>query len=237
MMQDLAALTGRKGDMREILSDPWMIGVGSQLIGGVLSGLIVHLLTKNRSNLSDLEIRELFRWNVRIPTKTPLSLLLNWRYVLFYLVLLLGITGLTLLQKSDPIAWYHVALYVLLVTWWSMVALNVFVLMDGAGLEGRLPNPILLFVSIIFPIIGHTKSVVYTLFAFITKAGLGVFLYGILSRIAHWHMRRIMSALLMGFALVDTLFYACLFLPKFPEFYNWRYGRFIINELGWPKWK
>lgn len=223
--------------MDEILYDPWLVAVISQVVGGVLSGLIVYYLTQRRSQIFDLELEKLFKWKVHVPEGTPISFLLNWRYALFYLILLLGIAGLTLLQDPLSINWYRIAIYVVLITWWSMVALNVFVLMDGAGLQGRLPNPLLLFVSIIFPIIGHTKSVAYTLFAFITKVGLGIFLYGVLSRFARLDTRSIISILLMGFALVDTLFYAYLFLPRYPEFYNWREGRFIIAELGWPKWQ
>ncbi|UCG84179.1 MAG: hypothetical protein JSW38_05015 [Dehalococcoidia bacterium] len=223
--------------MREVLYDPWLVAVISQVVGGVLSGLTVHYLTRSRSQISDREIKKLFKWKVHVPEGTPFSFLLNWRYAFFYLILLLGIAGLTLLQDPLSINWYRIVIYVVLITWWSMVALNVFVLMDGAGLQGRLPNPILLFVSIIFPIIGHTKSVAYTLFVFITKMGLGVFLYGALSRFADLGTRSIISSLLVVFALVDTLFYAYLFLPRYPEFYNWREGRFIIAELGWPKWQ
>jgi hypothetical protein len=227
----------RGGKMTDIWYDSYMVGVITQIVGGVLSGLIVHWVTRSQSSISDLEIRRLFQWKVEVPRRAPLAFLLNGRYVVFYVVILSGIAGLTLLQDPREIAWHRIALYVLLVTWWSMVALNVFVLMDGAGFEGRLPNPILLFVSILVPVIGHTKSVAYTLFAFVTKVGVGVLLYGFLHRAFHWQTHSILSVLLMAFALVDALFYASLFLSYVPEFPNWRDGRFIVNELGWPRWK
>lgn len=223
--------------MYEILYDPWLVAVASQVIGGVISGLIVYYLTQNRSGLTDDDIRKLFPPHIRVnvPTRTPLSLLLNWRYFIFYIILFSGIAGLTLLQNPISINWLQVFVYVILVTWWSMVALNVFVLMDGAVLYGHLPNPLLLFVAIIFPLIGHTKAVVYTLFAFITKFGLGILLYGVLLRFYRVDTHFIISVLLMGFALVDAVFYAYLFLTRYPEFYNWREGKFIVNKLDWAK--
>jgi hypothetical protein len=219
----------------DILYDPWLVAVGSQLIGGVLSGLIIYFLTHSRTDLSTRDIERLFRNRVAVPERTPLSFLLNWRYLVFYLILFSGIVGLTLLQDPTSSSWFQIGVYVVLVTWWSMVALNVFVLMDGAALEGRLPSPFLLFVSIVLPVIGHTKSVVYTLFDFITKFALGILLYGALSRLSDIGIRSIMSVLLVGFALIDTFFYAYLFLTKYPEFSNWREGRFIIDEFSWPR--
>lgn len=222
----------RDSAVQKVLYDPWLIAVVSQIVGGILSGLIVYYLTESRNGLSDRDYEMLFGRSVKLPK--GLSFLLNWHYVIFYLILLAGIIGITLMQDPLAINWYQIAIYVVLITWWSMVALNVFVLMDGATLEGPLPMPILLFLAIIIPIVGHTNSVKYTLFAFIIKVGLGILFYGIVSRFPSLDIRSLMSTLLSIFAWVDTIFYAHLFLRRYPEFSNWREGRFII-ELGWPK--
>jgi hypothetical protein len=41
----------------------------------------------------------------------------------------------------------------------------------------------------------------------------------------------VMAGLLIAFALIDTSFYAYLFLAQTPEFRNWRQGRFVVSEL------
>ena len=98
--------------MGEIFYDPWLVAVVSQIIGGVIAGLIVNQLTKNRSGLSDKEIERLFKYRVRVPRSITFRFLLNWRYLFFYLITLAGIAGITLLQDPSSISWVDIIIYV-----------------------------------------------------------------------------------------------------------------------------
>jgi hypothetical protein len=113
-----------------------------------------------------------------------------------------------------------------------MVALNVFVLMTFGMSQIGLPGPIVFFVSVIFPVIGHTKSVQWTLFAFTAKLGPAIFVYAIISKLSDTGTTSItMLILLVSFALVDTSLYAYLLLARNPEFSKWnREGQFIISS-------
>lgn len=215
--------------MKELLYDPWLVGVMSQIIGGVIAGLIVHIIT-NRPQLTDQEICELFP-GVRIPKIKRFRL--NWRYIIFYGVMLSGTVGITLLQDPSLFDWYQISIYLLYIAWWSMVALNIFTLMDGASTRRILPNPILFLIGIIIPFIGHSKSVVYTAFALLTKAGVVLLAYGVSNRLSNVNNYQLVSGLMAILASVDVFFYAYLFLPRYAEFWNWRDGQFIISDFKW----
>jgi hypothetical protein len=217
-----------------VFYDPWLIAVASQLIGGVLSGVIVYYLTQGRTRSPTQDMQRPPRDRPRSSVRTTASYRLDRRYLVYYLVLLSGIIGLTLLQDPTSISWFQIFGYVITVTWWSMVALNVFVLTKFGVPPMGLPGPLVLFVCVIFPVIGHTKSVQWTLFTFIAKFALAVFVYGILSRLFDVDTGSIiMSILLVSFALVDTFIYAYILLARNPEFSKWgREGYFIIGSLG-----
>ena len=114
-----------------------------------------------------------------------------------------------------------------------MVALNIFVMMDGAIIRRYIPNPIMFLVGILIPIIGHSKSVTYVSFALIAKAGLAFLTYGITKRLTTINDYELISFLMILLALVDAFFYAYLFLPRYAEFWNWRDGRFIVSDFKW----
>ena len=111
--------------MGEVFYDPWLIAVASQLIGGVLSGVIVYYLTQARTGSPTQGMQRLPRDRTWVPARTTASYRLGRRYLVYYLVLLSGIIGLTLLQDPTSISWFQIFGYVIAVTWWSMVALNV----------------------------------------------------------------------------------------------------------------
>ena len=64
------------------------------------------------------------------------AFVINSRHLLFCAAMLSGITGLTLLQDLRSIDWFTIGPCVIMVTWLCMVTLNVFVLLDGADIEG-----------------------------------------------------------------------------------------------------
>ncbi|MCB8978783.1 MAG: hypothetical protein H6657_15300 [Ardenticatenaceae bacterium] len=219
-------------DLEEMLQNPWLVSMGSQIIGGIISGYIVYRLTQTENYQSDFHTRDFFKGRPIKPLRIPLRYRLNWKYLIFYIVALSAIVGITLMQDFTTISWFNIVVYVITIAIVTLFILNGFILLDGATLPFQQVKGGIAVVlgSLILPVFGHTKAITWTLFPLVVKASTGLLVVGIFDRVLGLADLAVMIALII-FALVDTIFFAYLFLPRYPEFRNWLDGHYIITDL------